>query len=308
MPGFFQSKDFAYLLAILTTLAYAGWYIFFNMLASLKQGIYAPIFPLLLIEVVSASLNLVATKGNLHLYQYTDAVFPVVAGALYAAANYLLYVVVVQIGLPFASSFASAEIIFFALLLWLKKRYKKNLLRIAAGSAIIAAGLVIESAYIYNVHLVFNSALMELGLLMAFVYGLATFFYYLSTVRIESKSAANFYVQAAEVVLFGYLFISLRSSIPLPVLNISYFVLAFTVGFLLFVSFLLETTMMKALEKFDESVVAKGYILSDLQLLPLLAYAIYTMPSLWYSYTPGMLLITLGMVVIYWRNSEMTSS
>lgn len=145
-----------------------------------------------------------------------------------------------------------------------------------------------------------NVPLIVYGTAMAAFFGIATYFYYLSTKKIESKPAIIFYTQATEAVLFLILFLVFYNTIQLPALTAQYFGLAVFVGAFLFVAFFIESIMMKMLGKFREGTVATGYILSDLQLIPVMAYAIIVQPSSVIGFVPGMVIITLGMVWLDW--------
>ncbi|MEM3405021.1 MAG: hypothetical protein QXZ01_01685 [Candidatus Micrarchaeaceae archaeon] len=298
-----QGKGVAYSVAILTTLLYSAWYISLSFLANYYNGAYSPIFSFLLIFIILSVMRFASAQGNLHLYAPSDAIYPLVSGLFYSIGNYVFYVLIYQNGVQFASSFASAEIIFFVIMLWISGKKKSGMALYAIGSVLIAAGLIMESAVLGDVAVAINAKLFEYGLLMAFLYGMATYFYYLSTLRIKSITATMFYITITEAVAFLFMFVLLYNVIILPKIGISYLLLITVSAVMLFFSFFAETWMMKLLAPLGEGTVATGYILSDLELLPVMFYAIAINPASWASFVPGMLIITVGMALLDWKRS-----
>ncbi|MEM3280100.1 MAG: hypothetical protein QXR29_02430 [Candidatus Micrarchaeaceae archaeon] len=296
-----HGKGTAYSVAILTTLLYSAWYISLSFLANYYKGAYSPIFSFLLIFIIVGLMRFLLAYGNLHLYEASDAVYPLVSGLFYSLGNYVFYVLIYKNGVQFASSFASAEIIFFVIMLWISGKRRSGMVLYAIGSVLIAAGLIMESAILDGTVIALNAKLLEYGLLMAFFFGMATYFYYVSTVRIKSITATMFYITLAEAIAFLFMFILFYNVIILPTINLDYVILVIISSIMLFFSFLAETWMMKLLAPLGEGTVATGYILSDLELLPVMFYAIAINPASWVSFAPGMLVITAGMALLDWK-------
>ncbi|MGC9157293.1 MAG: hypothetical protein ACP5GD_03880 [Candidatus Micrarchaeia archaeon] len=299
-----HSKGFAYFVAILTTLLYSAWYISMSFLADAYTGTYTPIFVLLAMFLVLLALRFLPSRSRLHLYYLTDILYPALAGFFFAIGNYLFYIVIFQQGVQFASSFGSAEIVFFVLFLWIAGKQKTRMGYYLLGSVLIAAGLIAESAILNDISISINVPLLEYGMLIAFIYGLATYFYYLSTKKIESIWGTVFYITLFEVVVYAVLFSLFYKYITLPAINLTFIILLLSASLLLFIAFVVETWMMKLLEPFGEGTTATGYILSDFELLPVMFYAIYKNPTTWLSFVPGMILITLGMLLLDWQKGS----
>ena len=295
-----EKKSAAYAVALLTSIVYGGWYVSFSLLADASGSAVSPILPLLMIWAVSAFIAFIFTaRARAFVHSIKNTVFPILSGVFFVAGNYLFYVTTRQIGIPFSSSFATAEILVFSALLFIFSKERKRTSYVF-GALLIAAGLILESAKLQNAVIIFNAPLLIYGVAMAVLFGFATYFYYLSTKTIESKVATIFYVQATEVVLFLILLLILYPTMQLPRLTPQYIALAVSVGAFLFLAFFIESVMMKMLGRFNEGAVATGYILSDLQLLPVMAYAIIVQPSSFLGFVPGMAIITLGMIWLDW--------
>ncbi len=299
-----HSKAFAYSMAILTTILYSAWYISMSFLANAYTGTYTPIFVLFLLFSILLVLRFIPSRNKLHLYYLTDIMYPALSGLFFAFGNYLFYIVIFQQGVQFASSFSSAEIVFFVLFLWIAGKQKTKIKLYFVGSLLIAAGLIAESAVLNDVSVSINLPLFEYGLLIAFVYGLATYFYYLSTKKIDSIWGTIFYVTLFEAAVYAALFSLFYKYVIMPSFTLSFIFMLVLSALLLFAAFFAETWMMKLLEPFGEGTTATGYILSDLELLPVMFYAIYENPSTWFSFVPGMILITIGMVLLDWEKEK----
>jgi hypothetical protein len=294
------SKYLGYSIAIATSLAYAIWYIGSNSVMSMSSGTYAPILPLLVIEVISSALVFMLAKGRIQL-QMSQLAYPVISGALFAIGNYLFYIVLSASGVAPASAFASAEIIVFTAILSLSSRFKHTMGIYYAGSVFIAGGMILESLTLNGQSITLDPYLLGLGAVIALVYGIATYFYYLSTRKINDTLSVMFPIQFTEVILFGIAFIVLLPSIPIPQINAFYVSLIVVVGVMLMASFYLETLVLKLLLPFGRGAVATGYILSDLQLLPVIAFVLITQPGMLGYYLPGLIFITFGMMLLDWK-------
>ena len=295
------SKLHAYLLAFGVALAYGFWYILFSIIASYQVGIFAPIFPLIVIETISTLLNFTIARHELLINDKIAILYLLISGLLYAGGNYMLYLVMNSNGVSFASSFASAEIVVFTLALLLTERNNQKLKNILLGSILITLGLIYESLSLSTISVDLVIKLIEYGLPTAIFYGSGTFVYFLSTNKVKNKFTINFYIQASEVAIFLILISLVKVNISMQIS--SYYLLWLIAGgFTLFIAFYLNTTMMKVLQSFNnKTVVATGYIISDLMLLPILIYTLITNPSLWLSYTPGIILIIFGMSFLEWK-------
>ncbi len=304
-----HSKAFAYFIAILTIFPYSAWYISMSFLATTYTGTYTPIFVLFLLFSILLAISFIPSRNKLRLGRLIDIMYPALAGLFFALGNYLFYIVIFQQGVQFASSFSSAEIVFFVLFLWLTGKQKTKIGLYFLGSLLIAIGLITESTVLKGVSFSFNLPLLEYGILIALAYGLAAYCYYLSTKKIEAMWGTIFYITLSEALVFGILFALFYRHIVMPSFSIKFLFLLVLSALLLFVSFFTETWMMKLLEPFGEGTTSTGYILSDLELLPVMFYAIYEKPSAWFSFVPGMILITIGMILLDWKkeNEEMPS-
>jgi hypothetical protein len=294
------SKYMGYAIAIATSIAYAVWYIGSNSVMSMSSGTYAPILPLLLVEIISSFLVFLIAKGKIRL-QLSQLPYPVISGALFALGNYLFYVVIGGSGVAPASAFASAEIVIFTAMLALTSRHKSLVSLSYAGSVFIAGGMIMESLTLNGQSLSFNPHLLVLGVLIALIYGIATYFFYLSTRKIDDTLSVMFPIQFTEVILFGIAFVALLPVMPMPHFNTFYISLIILLGVMLMASFYLETLVLKILVPFGRSAVATGYILSDLQLLPVIAFVLITQPGMFDFYLPGLFFITFGMMLLDWK-------
>ncbi len=290
-----------YMVALLTSLSYSVWYILSNMVVTPLHGTYSLIAPLFLIMAVSSPLTFLLMMTKPHRIGLHELAYPVLAGAMYTLGNLVFYFIINSTGVSAASSFASAEIVIFTLMLTLSTRNKHFMSFYYIGSVFVAAGMVLESLKLSGNALVLNASLISEGLLLAVIYGLATYFYYLSTTKVENKFTVMFFIQFTEVLLYGALMLAVYKSISFSEFTVPYTLLVAVVGIVLMASFYLETTMMKLLIPLGKGAVSTGYILSDLQLLPVLAYALIINTSSWVYYAPGMFIITVGMALLEWR-------
>jgi hypothetical protein len=292
-----------YLLALGVTLSYALWYIGLGQLVSLSSGAYAPLLPLLLVQLISTAIVLAAifARGPPGGLPRFDPRYAIVSGVFFAAGNYAFFITINSNGVPLASSFATAEILVFSLLLWATSKSRKSAGSYVVGSALIAAGLIAESFRLNGSAVVLNAALFEYGALLAALYGLATFFYYLSVERTKEKLGTMLGIEATEIALFLALLAANLGSVTLPALNAYYLAVVAVVGVSLFVSFFAETVLVDLLIPFGRRALSTGYALSSLQLVPVLVYALAMDPSGWLSFAPGMALIVAGSVFLEWK-------
>jgi hypothetical protein len=295
-----HTKYYGYGLALATSVAYAIWYLGSNAVMAMSDGLLSPIFSLFLIEIVSSLIVLLAGRSRIWL-RLDQLPYPVVSGALFALGNYIFYVTIANNGLAPASAFASAEIVIFTAILALSSRYKQLIGLYFAGTALIAGGMVMESLTLSGQTLAFSTSVLGTGVALAFIYGIATYFYYLSTKKIENPFAVMFPIQFTEVILFGIALAVLLPSVQIPHLGAAYVTLIIVVGVVLMLSFYLETLVLKVLTPFGRGAVATGYALSDLQLLPVIIFVLVAVPSTWTYNVPGLLFITVGMLLLEWK-------
>ncbi len=289
-----------YMLAVAVSLLYSLWYILSGALVSLSPNT-SPIFTWMLIEATSATLMFIIAKGDLKIEKLSDLKYPISSAAAYALGNYIFYILIAMNGVPAASAFGTAEIIIFTLLIWVTTKRDVNMAMYSFASAIIAAGLVIESLVIRNGIYSLNGSLIALGLLIAVFYGAATYFYYLSTKRIKSKFTTMFFIQAPQVLIFGASVLLFVPASNMPAITGWYALLTVIVGAVLLASFYFETLMMKVLANVGRGAVATGYILSDMQLIPVVVYYLIVNPGAWQTYVPGLLLVTIGLAMLDWK-------
>ena len=289
-----------YLIAIIVSLVYSLWYLLSGFLIHMAPKA-PPIFPLMLIEGVSAIIVFVLAGGRFKTEKLSDLKYPVLSSIMYTLGNYLFYVVIANSGVPSASAFSTSEIVIFTLLIWLSTRRDINMSMYSFASVIIAAGLVLESLIVQNGVYLINITLVSLGILIAAFYGLATYLFYLSVKHIKSTLTTMFFVQAPQAAIYA---VSLLLFVPIssiPTLTYTYALLAAIIGAVLFVSFYGENMMMKILNRAGKGAVTTGYILSDMQLIPIVVYYLIVNPSAWMTYAPGLLLVTLGLAMLDWR-------
>lgn len=297
-----SKRSMGYLVGVMVMLSYGLWYIGLGLIASNSNGAESPILPLLLIEIISVLIVLgVSYALKFSIMRNFDPVYSVIAGILFALGNYAFFVTINTSGVPFASSFAAAEIVVFSFLMWVSAKKRRSLGKYILGSAIIASGLTIESFRLSGSAIILNSALVEYGALFAILYGGATFFYYLSLEKTKNALGTMFGLQITEVVIFGALFAFYAGNIALPAFNLTYAILIIVVGLVLFLSLFGETIMMNILMPFGHGAVSTGYVLSDMQLVPVLIYSIAINPASWISYTPGIVMIVLGSILLEWK-------
>ena len=289
-----------YAFAIATSLMYSLWYLLSGSLVS-RSPYISPLFPWLLIEATSAAIVFVIAKGDVRVERLSDLKYPVVSSFLYSVGNYVFYVLIATNGVPAASAFSAAEIIIFTLLLWLTARRKINIATYSLASAVIAGGLVIESLAIQKGAYVLNTQTIVFGIIIAAFYGAATYFYYLSAKHIKSKFTTMFFIQAPQVVVYGMALLFFTHESFIPLITGEYLLIAVIVGVVLLASFYLETTMMKVLSLVGRGSVATGYILSDLQLIPVVINFLIVSPGTWQTYVPGLLLVTVGLAMLDWE-------
>lgn len=291
-----------YALGLLVTIAYSVWYIGLNLLSSFSNGAYSPVLPLFLIELISALivLAMALTRQNKKILGF-DPRYSILAGVIFAAANYMFFVTISSSGIPFAGSFATAEIVVFSFLLWASSKTKRVVGFYVLGAALIAAGLIIESFKLGGGAVDLNATLVEYGTGFAVLYGLAAFFYYISLEKTKDTLGTMLGVQGTQTALFLSLLCFYFGSITLPSLSLYYIVIVIGVAIALFLSFFGETVMVEILIPFGRSAVSTGYILASLQLIPVLIYSLAINPGEWVSYTPGIALIVMGSVFLQWK-------
>ncbi len=284
---------------MMVTLSYSLWYLGLNVLVSLSTGSYAPLFPLLAIELISAliALAVMAAKGAVSELRF-NPIYSVLSGIFLACGNYMFFTTINSNGIPFAGSFAAAEIVVFSLLLWASTRTRKSVGFYVIGSALVAAGLIVESFRLSGSSVMLNAPLVEYGVALAVLYGIGTFFYYISLERTKRQMATMFAVQLSEAAFFAVLLAAYSASITLPHFSAYYVIVVFAVAMALFLSFFGETAMVNMLIPFGKGAVSTGYTLSDLQLIPVLMYSLAINPTYWASYTPGIALIVIGSVFL----------
>ncbi len=300
MNGQHHTKHYGYLIAFATSISYSIWYLGSNAVMSMSNGLLSPIFSLLLIEAVSSLIVFILAKGQIWI-RLENLPYPIMAGALFAIGNYMFYVTIASNGLGPASAFASAEIIVFTAILALSSKHKQLLSLYLAGVVFIAGGMILESLTLSGQSIIISTYALQTGFAMAFVFGLATYFYYLASKKIENPLNVMFPIQFTEVMLFGIALIILSPSIQIPVINASYVTLIVVVGFMLMLSFYLETLVFKLLVPFGKGAVATGFALSDLQLLPVIIFVLIAEPATWTFHVPGLLFITIGMLLLDWK-------
>ncbi len=289
-----------YTLALAVSIAYSIWYLGSGTLLSLSP-LASPIFPLMLIESISTVLVFIFARGRIGLEKWSDVKYPVLSALAYSFGNFLFYTVIVGSGVPSASAFAAAEIVIFTLLLWLFSKHNMNMSLYSLASVIIATGLITESLVLRNGFYSLNLNLVGLGILIAVLYGVATYFYYLSVNKIKKSFTTMFYIQAPQAIAYFTVLLLFVPASAFPKVDTAYLLLAAAIGVILFASFALETAMMKTLSKAGQGAVATGYILSDMQLIPVLVYFLAANPSAWEMYAPGLLLVTVGLALLDWR-------
>ncbi len=290
----------AYLVALLTSISYSAWYLGSNVVVDSLRG-YSLIVPLLIIQSVSAAVVFVFMMRRPHEFGLRALAYPVLAGIMYAIGNIIFYFIISSTGIPSASSFASAEIMVFVLLLAISSKNKASMEFYYIGSVLVAAGLILESIKLSGGALTLNAGLIGEGLLLAVAYGIATYLYYLSTKKVENKFTSMFAIQFTEVLLYSAILLLVYRSVSFASFTAPSLLMSVGLGIVLMASFYLETTMMKLLIPLGKGATATGYILSDLQLLPVLAYTLIVNPSSWVYYAPGMVTITIGMALLEWR-------
>ncbi len=295
-----HTKYYGYAIALATSIAYSIWYLGSNAVMSISGGGLSPIFSLLLIEAVSSGIILIIARGRIWL-RLDQLKYPIVSGALFALGNYMFYVTIANNGLAPASAFASAEIVVFTALLALSSKYKQLAGLYYAGALFIAGGMVLESLTLNGQTLAISTSAAGTGIALVLVYGTATYFYYLSTKRIENPFSVMFPIQLTEVVLFGAALLVLLPSVQIPQISSAYLTLIIVMGFMLMLSFYLETLVFKVLTQFGRGAVATGYVLSDLQLLPVVVFVLVAVPGSWSYLAPGLIFITIGMLLMEWR-------
>jgi hypothetical protein len=292
-----------YGLAVIVTLAYSLWYLGLGVLEGLSGGAYSPIVPLLLIELISAFIVvlLMLLMKKPIIKSGFKPIYAVASGLTLGAGNYVFFTTIGASGVAFASSFATAEIAVFTLLLWISSRERRSAWLYLVGSIIVTAGLIIESFRLNGSAVVLNAQLIEYGTALALLYGFGTFFYYLSLQRTKNQTATMLYVQVTEIAMFIALLAVFFSGVTLPTFSPYYTAVLLLVAAALFLSFYGETTMVNMLIPFGQSAVSTGYILASLQLVPVLAYSLLINPGSWASYTPGIALIVIGSVCLQWK-------
>lgn len=298
------SIKWGYVFALITSIAYSVWYIGAGALLKLGGSTVSPLFVLFMIETISAFLVFMSSVGagiGVGVERLSHVVYPVLSGLCFVIANYLLFVAIVTSGVPAASAFASAEIVIFTAILWFTTGSKLNGSTYALGAFIVTIGLISVSVVTYGGAYAINFTTIGLGALIALFAGMATYFYYLSVKITENKHVTMFYMQGIEAIVFLLLLVITGGGVPTAATSLWYWPLLVGVGAALFLSFYFETIMMKILINFRSGVVATGYILSDLQLLPVMVYFLIVSPGSWQLYVPGLLLVTLGMALLEWK-------
>ncbi len=75
----------------------------------------------------------------------------------------------------------------------------------------------------------------------------------------------------------------------------------FRTSSVLMLSSYLEVLVLIVLNPFGRGAVATGYMLSDLQLLPVIVFVLLAEPGAWTYLVPGLIFITIGMLLLEWK-------
>jgi len=300
-----NKKYFGYLLAVITIVVYEFWYFGSNFITSTNPNA-SLIIPLLIIfsicVIISIIFELYKNKRFLEIKRRSDLLYPILAGIVFAFGNYLFYFVINYAGIPAASAFTTAEIVVFSFLLLLVSKNKNTMSFLLMASIFIALGMILESLKIEYGNIVLNTTTLFVGVVIAVLYGAATYLYYASLEHIEKKMSSITIIFITELVVFSLiaLIMSFNNSIVLPNFNIYYILAVGGLGIILFLTAWLDATIMKVLLPFGEEAVATGYIISDMQLLPIIIYTIFAFPSEWYLYATGLALVVIGILLLDW--------
>ena len=196
------TREAAYAVALVTSIAYAIWYIGAGALLNMNKSV-SPFFLLFAIESISAILVFASARGRVRAGKLSYLKYSVLSGLFFLVANYLFFVTIINAGVPAASSFASAEIVIFTALLWVGEgEGRRKAVNYALGALLVSIGLVAESLAVQSGTYFLNFETIGLGVAIALFAGLATYFYYLSVKTLESKQVTMFYMQGVQAVLF----------------------------------------------------------------------------------------------------------
>ncbi|MGC8649156.1 MAG: hypothetical protein ACP5UN_02980 [Candidatus Micrarchaeia archaeon] len=293
------------MIAVITIVVYEFWYFGSDYITGTNPNASA-IIPLLIVFFVSAVLAILMSikqeKRILNIDKRKYMWYPIFSGIFFALGYYIFYVVINSAGIPAASAFSTAEIVIFTLLLLLSSKDKSNMSFLLVGAVFIAFGMILESLKIEYANVILNSKILLLGIIIAILYGIATYFYYVSLEKIEKKMSTITIMFIMQFIVLGLItaVMFLSNNLILPNFNILYILIAVGIGLVLFFTEWLDATMMKVLNTFGEEAIATGYIISDMQLLPIIVYSIFAFPNTWYIYASGLALIIIGIIFLDW--------
>ena len=230
---------------------------------------------------------------------------PFLSGIIFGLANFILYFLIKSNDITVASSFAEFNVLFFPVLLYAFNKKKTRVFKYIIGLLLVTFGLIVENLGNRqiqdqgNIKVTFGLIVENLvsktsyiltpldafpGVFMGFLYAVATYAIYISIGHDRSSNSSIFYVFSGETVIL-FLFWSILKFKIYPALNIISITLSFIIAAALVIALSLEIGGYRTLRNIGLRQITIGNILTNLELLPVIAFAFILYPSLRIEYT-----------------------
>ncbi len=279
-----------YGLAFASSMSYSYWLIGSAFAVSIESGEY-DYLSLFLIMFFSLILSILFFK-KIGKILFTG----ILSGLAFSVGNLLLYLLIGKINIVIAGSFTALNLVFFPLFIY--PGSKKNLIKHISGSAIVSAGLIVESLTIGNFKTDLFIISIIIGVLLGLIYALATYLFNLSLIKENDVKNTIFTIFLTETVFYGIFSVVLKNYSTNIFYNWLFLINVVLVAISLFAGLYLEARGFKGFKRkeFEERNIVN--ILSNLELLPIIIVSIIVYSNLIVFYISGLALIIIGMVLI----------
>lgn len=294
-----SKKNIGYSIALLTSLAYAVWYMGSAYVASAVPNAYSILVPLLMIQLTSFIVLFALSKGKMRVKSRKALTYAVLSGVVFGVAGIVFYTLLRGGGVVIGSAFGSADVLVFSALMLFHAKIKISAPKYLFGAVLVSLGLALETIKLSGGKIVFDPYMIGLGILLSLLWGIAYFFLFLANrYKEEQKTSLILWVLITVALVYLCFILLLHGNITFQIGSIEFLGLVIVLGLTLLLSFFLDITQIRDLIPVGRSAVSVGYALSDLSLLPILVYALFLYPKSWPSYVPGLVLITIGIILM----------
>ncbi|MFP3318696.1 MAG: hypothetical protein RXP98_05925 [Thermoplasmata archaeon] len=284
-----------YLLAFASSMAYSYWLIGSSIVVLMGSGSY-DYFSLFIIMLISLIFSILFFK-KIKKIVFTG----VLSGLAFSIGNILLYILIGKINIVIAGSFTALNLVFFPLFMYSKG--KRNLIKHIAGSAVIAAGLILESLTIGNFRSDLLIISLLIGIFLGFVYAIATYLFNVSLIREKEIKNTIFTIFLTETIFYGIFTIAFMNFSLSLVMKKEFIINNVLVSLSIFIGIYLEARGFKGFKRYEFAKRNTVNILSNLELLPVIFLSIIEFKNYISFYITGLVLIIIGMIIISIKNN-----